>query len=86
MTHTPADPNQNSERTTGWEKADKVAHGAGAVAHGIGWVILKIYAVVLIVIGGAILFTAPDATKLIGLGILAYGIYLVAPGSKFVVY
>lgn len=75
-----------SGRTTGWEKADKVAHGAGKVLNGTAWVIVKGYAIFLIVVALIVLFATGGKLVLPGLLILAYGIYLLAPGSKFVVW
>ena len=79
---TPASP----QKSSGWEKADKVAAGAGAVASGIGWMILKLYALALIAGGIAIMIHLSGGSAFIGLVLIGYGIYLIAPGSKFVVY
>jgi hypothetical protein len=75
-----------AEGTSGWEKVDKVASTGEAVASGIGTVILKIYAVALIIIGIIVLVNLDNASRFLGLLISAYGVYLVAPGSKFVIY
>jgi hypothetical protein len=79
-------PPQNPERTTGWEKADSVAHAAGQVAHGIGWVFTKIYGVILVILGIVGLVAIDSPVRLLGLLVIAYGIYLLAPGSKWVIY
>lgn len=76
----------STQKTTGWEKAEKVASGAGAVVSGIGWLILKLYALVLIAGGVAVMIYAPGGSAFLGLIFIVYGIYLIAPGSKFVVY
>jgi hypothetical protein len=74
------------ERTSGWEKVDKVASTGEAVVNGIGTVIVKIYGVILIVLGIIVLVGLNNPSRLFGLLISAYGVYLVAPGSKFVIY
>lgn len=43
------------QHTTGWEKAEKVASAGESVAHGIGWVLTKLWGVVLIIIGIGVL-------------------------------
>lgn len=81
-----ANGHPRSGRTSGWEKADKVAHGAGKVLNGTAWVIAKGYGILLIVAALFVLFATGGKLVLPGLLILAYGIYLLAPGSKFVVW
>ncbi|WP_171042450.1 hypothetical protein [Sinomonas gamaensis] len=78
--------NDNS-KMTGWEVADKVAHGAGAAAHGIGWFLTKAWGVILLIIG-VILLIAVFARGGWWAGPLcmAYGIYLLLPGSKWVIW
>lgn len=79
---TPAQP----ERTSAWEKVDKVASVGEAVVGGIGTVIMKLYGVALIIGGIAMLIGLNNPSRFIGLLIAAYGVYLVLPGNKWVVY
>lgn len=74
------------ERTSGWEKADKVAHGAGRVLEGTGWLIVKAYAIGLVLIGIVLFFINPGAAWWASLLLIAYGVYLLVPGSKIVVW
>jgi len=74
------------ERTSGWEKVDKVASTGEAVVNGIGTVIMKLYGVALIIVGIVVLVGLNNPSRFFGLLISAYGVYLVAPGSKFVIY
>ena len=74
------------ERTSGWEKVDKVASTGEAVVNGIGTVIMKLYGVALIIVGIVVLVGLQNPSRFFGLLISAYGVYLVAPGSKFVIY
>jgi hypothetical protein len=78
--------NTPPEKTTGWEKADTVAHGAGQMVHGIGWMLTKGYAVVLIIVGLICMFTAFGTLFWPALLVIAYGIYLITPGSKLVIW
>ena len=73
-------------RTTGWQKAGKVADGAGKVIEGTALVIMKLYAVFLMIVALILIFATMGAGILPGLLILAYGIYLIVPGSKLVVW
>ena len=69
-------------RSSGWEKADKVASGIGTVASGIGWIMIKAYALAIIAGGIAICVAIPGGgSKAIGVGIAAYGVYLLLGGS-----
>lgn len=74
-----------SGQRSNWERADAVASGVGSVARGVSWVVVRIYALLLIVAGGAVLFMMNGPTALVGLVIIAYGIYLMFGGS-WVVY
>ncbi|MBT8162589.1 MULTISPECIES: hypothetical protein [Arthrobacter] len=76
----------NSSKRSGWETADKVAHGAGKALNGIAFGIVKIYGVLLVLAGLAVLFIIPAKGWWAGLMLVVYGIYLLAPGSKFVVW
>jgi len=73
-------------KTTGWEKADKAAHTAGKVIDGTASAAVKIYGVILIIIGIGILVLAFATGWWVGLILIAYGIYLLAPGSKLVIW
>ncbi|MCU1551138.1 MAG: hypothetical protein JWR36_1698 [Glaciihabitans sp.] len=84
-----SDPNAENDltgKTSGWEKADKVAHGAGKVLDGTSLVLTKGYAIVLIVAAIIAMVANFGALFWPGLLILAYGIYLLLPGSKLVVW
>lgn len=77
----------NNSRASGWEVADKVAHGAGRTIHGIGWVLTKLWGALLLIGGVVILFTGfSKGVWWVGLLVIAYGIYLVLPGSKWVIW
>ena len=71
---------------TGWQKAGKVAEGAGKLIDGTALVLMKAYAVVLIGAGLVLLFVLPGVGILPGLVLLAYGVYLITPGWKIVVW
>jgi hypothetical protein len=71
---------------SGYEVADKVASGAGVVVHGIGWLFTKVWGLILIAGGIFILANDPGGYWWAAVGILVYGIYLVLPGGKTVVW
>ena len=73
------------KRSNGWETADKVAHGAGAAINGLAILLMKGWAVLLI-IGGIWFMTLGAGGIWAGLAVVAYGVYLILPGSKFVVW
>lgn len=82
------DPNPS-----GWEKADAAANKVGnamekadRVANAVARPIVKVYGVVLVIIGIIVLVSAFATAWWVGLILIAYGIYLVFPGSKFVVW
>lgn len=68
----------------GWETADKVAHGAGRALHGVALALVKGYAVVLLV--GGVWMLVAGVSVWAGLALIAYGIYLITPGRKYVVW
>lgn len=74
----------STEGRSNWERADSVASGVGTVARGIGWVMVRIYALALIAIGLAALFAVDGAASLGGLVIIGYGVYLMFGGSWIV--
>lgn len=76
---------QESGRS-GWEYADKAASGVGAAVNGIGVVLTKIYGLLLIVAGIWLLVAVPGKSWWLALILIAYGAYLVFPGSKHVVW
>lgn len=78
---------QDGSRTPGrgWETADKVAHGAGKAVTGLAWAMVKGYAVLLCIVG-VFLMAQGGSGIWIGLLALGYGIYLITPGSKTVVW
>jgi hypothetical protein len=78
LSHSPSRP-------SGWEIADKAAHGVGAVVNGTATVITKLYGLGLLIVGVVAIFALP-ATWWGGLLIAAYGIYLLLPGSKWVIW
>lgn len=78
----PETDREQSTTSSGWEKADNVAGGIGAAVSGIGWVFLKIYAIALIVVGIVVFNLVWWAAILLFL----YGLYLLFPGSKFVIW
>ncbi|GAB3283476.1 hypothetical protein GCM10027449_26550 [Sinomonas notoginsengisoli] len=79
-------PNDDS-KMSGWEVADKVAHGAGAAAHGVGWVLTKAWGALLLIAGLIVLFAVfAKGGWWAGPLLIAYGIYLLLPGSKWVLW
>lgn len=81
-------PNENS-KMSGWEVADKVAHGTGRAVNGVVTVMTKLYGVVLGIVGVAVLVLgishgSPGGWA--GLLVLVYAIYLLLPGSKWVIW
>lgn len=81
----PLAENEPVRGTSGWEKADSAVHGIGRVVHGTGWVLMKLWGTVLLIV--AIIAMVSNPTLIIpGLLLAAYGVYLLAPGSKFVVW
>jgi hypothetical protein len=73
-------------KQSGWEVADKVAHGAGKTLNGIALVLAKLWGLALVVIGITVFVLIPDTGWWIALLLIAYGIYLLLPGSKWVVW
>lgn len=74
------------QRTSGWEKADSVAHGAGRVVEGTARVIVKGYAVLLILAGIVLFCINPAAAWWAALLLIGYGVYLIVPGTKIVIW
>lgn len=73
-------------RMSGYEVADKIASGAEKTADVVGTVFIKLYAVILIAAGIFLLVIAGgDIWWAAGL-VLLYGIYLIFPGDKWVIY
>lgn len=78
-----------AQGTSGWEVADKVAHGVGSAANGVARVILILYGLgliafgLIVIVGGVML---GSAAGLFGLLFIAYGIYLMVPGWKIVIW
>lgn len=75
----------STTKRSNWERADAVADGIGAAARGVGWVVVRLYALGLIALGGLILFLGDGPGSLVGLAAIAYGVYLLFGGS-WVVY
>lgn len=68
--------------------AGRAVSGVETFGRGIGWVLLRVYAAVLILAGVLLIFVvhdAPAGTKVAGVAIGAYGLYLMF-GGRFVVY
>ena len=72
---------QAKSTTSGWEKAGKVADGVGLVFGGIAWVLLKLVAVAFIV-GGVWIMQLGFWP---GIFVIAYGVYLILPGDKWLI-
>ena len=86
---TPADRPVDSEakgKTSGWERADALAHGAGKAISGTATVLTKGWGIVLIIAAIIVIVVNPGALLIPGLLVIAYGVYLVLPGSKFVIW
>ena len=73
-------------KISGWEAADRVAHGAGKAIDGVALVVIKLYGIGLLFAGILILVLTFATGWWAGLLLIAYGIYLLTPGSKFVVW
>lgn len=82
----PRTPAPSGQHMSGFEVADKVASGAGAVAHGIGWLFTKVWGLLLLAGGIAALVGDPGKLWWAALLMVGYGLYLVFPGSKTVVW
>ena len=82
----PTAENKPVQGTTGWEKADSAVHGVGRVVHGTGWVLTKLWGAFLLIAAIIAMVAKPDTLIIPGLLVAAYGVYLLAPGSKFVVW
>ncbi len=78
-------PNER-QGTTGWEKADKAAHVTGKVFTGMALVMMKGYGVILVILGIILLAVAFSSAWWAGFIIIGYGVYLLFPGSKWVVW
>ncbi|OFE16143.1 hypothetical protein BA895_19840 [Humibacillus sp. DSM 29435] len=68
--------------------AGRAVSGVETVGRGIGWVLLRVYAAVLIFVGFLMIFVvqdAPTGTMVAGVAIGAYGLYVMF-GGRFVVY
>lgn len=83
---TPAAASGQRSRTSGWEVADKVAHGAGKAIDGVALVMMKLWGLALVLIGIVLLVLAFDKAWWAGFLLIGYGIYLLLPGGKFVVW
>lgn len=81
----PTAENKPVQVTSGWERADSVAHGVGKVVNGTSWLLTKAWGVILMIFG-IVGPTLGGAGIWAGLVVVAYGIYLLAPGRKFVVW
>ena len=77
---------EENSRPSGWERADRVVSGAENVAIGISTVLTKIWALIIIAVCVAMLIFVADKTWWAALIGIAYGIYLLLPGSKWVVW
>ncbi len=80
------DATSDGTKASGWEKADRAMDVAGNVAHGIGWGLTKLWGVALIAIAVLGWFVLGADVWWLALLIIAYGVYLVLPGSKWVVW
>lgn len=68
-----------------WERADSVASGVGTVARGIGWVMIRIYALLLIGFGVLCFMWLDGFAKAAGLLFVGYGLYLMF-GGTWIIY
>lgn len=87
-----SEENSSSGNEQGWVAADKVLGGigkaagvAGNAAVGCTTVVTKLYGLALAAAGIFALFTLPSAWWA-ALLIIAYGIYLLLPGDKWVMW
>lgn len=96
--HTPRENAVGSSAASGgrqasaWNAADKVASGidkaadvAGDIGTGIGLVLTKLWGLLLLVGGIALLVIAPSSWWAAIL-VAAYGVYLLLPGEKWVIW
>lgn len=49
---------ENKPRKSGWEYANEAAHGAGKAVEGVDLIIMKLYALVLLIVGVVVLVAA----------------------------
>lgn len=79
--------NEDNSKSSGWEVADKVAHGAGAAVSGIGLVLSKVWGLVILIAGLFLLFSMfSKGGWWMGPLAIGYGIYLLLPGSKWIIW
>lgn len=89
--HTQYSPPQSTgdfgrAQPSGFERADGVLSAIGSAANSTGRFLSKIYGVLAVIVGLAILFIAPSSWW-VGLIIGGYGVYLLWPGGdKWVVW
>lgn len=86
----PRGPHEGAPRTgtSGWEVVDTGLDVAEGAVQGIGWLILKGYALLLILVGLVMIFWLGGMDYkaiLVGLGVAGYGVYLLLGGS-WVIY
>lgn len=86
--HSPGAPHAgaSTSRITGWEIADGVASGVGAAARGIGWLLIKLWGLLLVVASVAVLIWTGGEYWWGFLVIIGYGVYLLLPGSKWIIW
>ena len=77
---------EDKSHKTSWERADSVIGGAERAANGIGYVLTKIWGLVLLVLAVIVFIASPGKGWWVAILLGAYGIYLLTPGSKFVVW
>ena len=65
----------------GWEALDTGLSVAGSAARGVGWLVIRIYALFLLLVGVLVLFKGDGASRLAGFPVIGYAIYLMMGGS-----
>lgn len=79
-------PEQPGGGTSGFEKADKAMNVAGRAASAVGTGIVKLWGLIILAAGIAIIAILPEAWWA-GVLVALYGLYLVWPGgNKWVIY
>lgn len=78
-------PSEGREKVSGWEVADNLAGQAGRAAEAAAHGLVKVYGVGLVIVAVAAIVVLPSSWWL-ALLVAIYGVYLVLPGNKWVVW
>lgn len=77
---------ENGSNKSGWERAESVASGVDKAIDGTALVLMKLWGLLLVIVGIVVLVIGFEKAWWVGLLAIAYGVYLLFPGSKFVIW